>query len=133
MHRASFTSPRHHENTHVRFETAAAIATELNLHMHLGWHDGSDSWLTAENVSPFGGFPGWWSFQAKCAAVFDAFDIPDEDWVAAILEYSSRVWGEIDFSKSSLSDQQLTLLMALVAERVHHRSPTLNPDNPAHP
>jgi hypothetical protein len=122
MHRTAIISPAYSDTVLSRFETATAIATELNLYMRDDWDEAHDASLTAADVAPYGGFPGWWSFLAQCAAVFDAFEIPDDDWVEAILDYSSRVRNEIGLAHAAISNQQLALLMGLVAERIHQRS-----------
>jgi hypothetical protein len=105
-----------------RYETASAIATEMNAAIDASRTDPEHPWPVGTNFTDFGGFTGWWSYLAECAAVFESFQVSDDDWIEAIGEFTSRVWDETIHLRGPLSCTQLTLVMGLVVEAVSIRS-----------
>lgn len=118
MRRAHLTTSPYTHDHFSRYETACAIATELNEAINLSRADEHFPWPAGTGFAEFGGFPGWWSYLAECAAVFDRFHVDDEDWLLAIRAYADRVWNETIHVRAPLSSAQMTLLMGLVVESI---------------
>lgn len=127
------TSPLTHDHF-FRYETACALATELNDAITLSRADEHFPWPAGTGFTEFGGFPGWWTCLAECAAVFDQFQVDDEDWLLAIRAYAQRIWNETLHIRAPLSSAQLTLLMGLVVEAIlaRHTSQLTASDTPPH-